>query len=361
LSAEPRQPELAATSYQDRISRRAFEELVFVRGEGDDWDFKETLGNLADTSVRVNLAKDALAFCNLPTGGTLVVGVARDYAHVGLRATEHIDTTAIRQAVEKYVDGDFIVLAAEHVLTQDDGSDSKRYGIVYFRRRSAQPVLAALEGQITNDKPPLFRSGDILIRRGAASIRANSGDVRRLLTSNIVHEERVRAINQLWTCVVEQRRLLSGIEFLYDILVDTEYQEVVNRPDLGATIGGITQTQHASRMDELQLRVSLIRPHVPDQLYQQYRRCAAFVGRLQMKAIRQRDAGIFVSWTELDDGSPDLPLRELASQLLPADEIDALWAGQTTAIGTHRPLRPALDATEHDLLEMIRRVLNGLA
>jgi hypothetical protein len=53
-------------------------------------------------------------------------------------------------------------------------------------------------GQITNDKPPLFRSGDILIRRGAASIRANSGDVRRPFTNSVVHEERVRAVNELW-------------------------------------------------------------------------------------------------------------------------------------------------------------------
>lgn len=348
-------------TYQDRISRQVFEQLVHVRGEGDEWDFKLSLGNLTHSYARVNLAKDALAFCNLPDGGTLVIGVADDYTRAGLLASEIIDTTAIRRAIEKYIDGDFMVLAAEHLLAEEGGSEQRRYGMVYLRRRSAQPVLAAQDGQVTNDRPPLFRSGDILIRRGAVSIRANSGDVRRLLTSSVVHEERVRAVNELWTCVVEQRRLLSGIESLFDILVDTEYQEVLTRPSLRAALGDISQLEHARKMDELQYRVTLVRPHIPEQLYQQYRSCSAVVGRIQMKAIRQRDAGIFVSWTDLDDGSPDLPLRQLASQLLPAGELEALWGGQVTDIGTLRPLRPSIDATERGLLEILGRVLNGLA
>jgi Putative DNA-binding domain len=345
---------------QDQVSRAAFERLVHVRGEGDDWDFKATLGDLSKPPARVNLAKDALAFCNLSAGGTIIVGVTDDFERNGLAEGEALDTTAIRQAVEKYIDGDFTVLAAEHTLTEDGESESKRFGIVHFRRRSTQPVLAALDGQITNDKPPLFRPGDILIRRGAASIRANSGDVRRLLTSSVVHEAQVRAVDELWTCTVEQRRLLGGLEYLYDIFYDLEYPEVVSRPDLRGALGSLSEGQHASRLDGLQLRVNLVRPHIPDELYQQYRACAAFVGRLQMKAIRQRDAGIFVSWTVLDDGRPDLPLRQLASELLTSEEIEALWAGQATDFGTHRPLRPAIDATERDLLTAIRQILSGM-
>jgi hypothetical protein len=360
MTTEPSQPDLSATRYQDQISQQAFERLIHVRGEGDEWDFKETLGDLASTSVRVNLAKDALAFCNLPAGGTLMVGITSDYTHIGLHAREQIDTTAIRRAIEKYIDGDFIVLAAEHMFAEDDNSQPKRFGIVYLRRRSAQPVLAALDGQISSARPALFRSGDILIRRGAASIRANSGDVRRLLTSSVVHEERIRAVNELWTCVVEQRRALSGVEFLYDILADSEYQEVVTRPDLRAALGSSSQNDRASDMDELQLRVNLVRPHIPEQLYMQYRLCAAFVGRIQLKATRQRDVGIFVSWTDLDDGSPDLMLRELASQLLSPGELGDIWAGRVTSVGTFRPLRPAVDATERGLLEIVGRVLSGV-
>src|SRR5579859_5433924 len=69
VASAPGQPLRPAADYPDRISRQTFEQLASVRGEGDEWDFKATLGNLASTSARVNLAKDALAFCNLPAGG----------------------------------------------------------------------------------------------------------------------------------------------------------------------------------------------------------------------------------------------------------------------------------------------------
>lgn len=360
MTSTSSQPQRPAADYQDRISRQAFEQLVSVRGEGDEWDFKATLGNITSTSTRVNLAKDALAFCNLPSGGTIIVGVTDDYEHVGLTDSEKIDTTVIRGAIAKYIDGDFIVAAAEHTLAEPGETEEKRYGIIHFRRRFAQPVLAALDGQITNDRPPLFRSGDILIRRGAASIRANSGDVRRLFTNSIVHEERVRAVNELWSCLVEQRRLMGGVEYLYDILADSEYSEVITRSNLRAALGQLTEGQHAAQSDRLQLRVSMVRPHIPEKLYQQYRACAAFVGRLQMKAIRQRDAGVFVPWTELDDGSPDLPLRHLALELIPQDELDGYWTGQATGLGTHRPVRPVIDAAERGVLSAINLVLSGL-
>ena len=95
--------------------------------------------------------------------------------------------------------------------------------------------------------------------------------------------------------------------------------------------------------------------------YYQYRACAAFVGRLHMKAIRQRDAGVFVPWTELDDGSPDLPLRQLALELVPQDELDGYWTGRVTNVGTLRPVRPVIDAAERGVLGAINLVLSGLA
>ena len=48
-----------------------------------------------------------------------------------------------------------------------------------------------------------------------------------------------------------------------------------------------------------------------------------------MKAIRQRDAGVsLVPWTELENGSPDLPLRYLALELVPQEELDGYWTGR---------------------------------
>ncbi|HTB50093.1 MAG TPA: hypothetical protein VK701_03880, partial [Solirubrobacteraceae bacterium] len=97
---------------------------------------------------------------------------------------------------------------AEHQVVPAAESAPKRFGIIYFRRRMSQPVLAAIDGNLASG-PPLFRSGDILIRRGAQSIRANSGDVRRLLTSSVVDAARLNAVNELWGALVEQRQLVT--------------------------------------------------------------------------------------------------------------------------------------------------------
>lgn len=104
---------------------------------------------------------------------------------------------------------------------------------------------------------------------------------------------------------MEQRRLMGGIELLYEILAENEYREVAARPELGAARSAITLIEHASKVDDLQHEVSLPRPHLPKELYQQFRLCSAFfVARIQMKAIQQRHAGTFMSWTDLDDGPP---------------------------------------------------------
>jgi hypothetical protein len=181
------------------------------------------------------------------------------------------------------------------------------------------------------------------------------------LTSSVVNEARVRAVDELWTCVVEQRQLLVGAEAIYDLLVDTEYPEVVTRPELRAMVGSTSQLEHATRVQELQQRVSLVRPYLPDGLYEQYRRWTAFVGRVQLKVVRQVAAEIFRPWTELDDGAPDLPLRDLASQILSVEEIATHWVGRATSLGVYRPLKPVVDLAERGLLDRIRGVLSGLA
>jgi hypothetical protein len=346
-------------AYHDRVSRSAIEALLPTKGEGDTWDFKETLGDTSSTGVRVNLAKDALAFCNLPRGGSLVIGVTKDYQLVGLRSSETIDTSTLRKAVEKYVDGDFVVVAAEHELTLPGETVPKRFGIVYFGRRTAQPVLAAIDGNLPSGC--LFRQGDILVRRGAQSIRANSGEVRQLLTSTVVSGERVKAVNELWRAIVEQRRLVTGLEVLYDILMEAEYGDVMTNSKVREFLGDLSRAEHAHRFDELQLKVRLARPHLDDDVYFQYRRCAAFVGRVQMKAIENRENGVFVAWNVLKDGSPDDALRTIATELVPTQELDQIWQGSTTKNGTWRPLSPLIDASEGVLLASIRAVLNGLS
>ena len=338
-----------------RVSRQVLDAHIVVRGEGDEWDFKATLGDLTKAASRVSLAKDALAFANLPEGGTIIVGVANDFTRVGLADAEHLDTTVIRRAVEKYIDGDFVVVAAEHVVTEE-GDVPKRYGIVHFSRRSLQPVIAAEDGQFSNERPPEFRKGDILVRRGAASTRANTADVRRLLTSGVVSQERMDAARELWASIVELRELLGGVETLFDILTEDEYGDVPGDAKLRAYVSEATEFEIATKVSEIGRRVRLLRPLLPDQLYLSYWLYGAFVGRVLLKAVRQIRAGVFRSWAERDDGSSDGYLYEIASRLLGAPELQAIWTG-----GTFRSVKPALDAFERDICAAIRDVLSGLA
>lgn len=338
-----------------RVSRQALDAHVAVRGEGDEWDFKATLGNLTTTASRVSLAKDALAFAYLPEGGTIIVGVANDFTRVGLGDAEHLDTTAIRLAIEKYIDGDFMVVAAEHVVAEE-GEEPKRFGIVHFSRRSVQPVIAAEDGQFSSGSPLEFRKGDILVRRGAASTRANTGDVRRLLTSSVVSQERMDAAKELWAAVVELRELLGGVETLFDILKADEYSDVPGNPNLRAYVTEETEFEIATKASEIGRRVRLLRPLLPDRMYLTYWLYGAFVGRVLLKVVRQIRAGGVRSWTEREDGSMDEYLREIASRLLGAPELQAIWTG-----GTFRPVRPVLDGIERDLCAAIRDVLSGLA
>jgi hypothetical protein len=348
----------AGNTHHDRISRSALEQLLSVKGEGDEWDFKRALGSGND--ARVNLAKDGLALCNLPDGGSIVIGVTSDYQQIGLASGDHMDTSTLRRMVEKYIDGDYVLLAAEHDLAPVGEISVRRFGIIYFRRRMSQPVLAAIDGNLSA-APPLFRSGDILIRRGAQSIRANSGDVRRLLTSSVVSAQRVRAVDELWSALVEQRRLLRGIEFLYEILMEPEYRDVFTRPELAASLGQVTELQYAQTIDDLQTKVRLLRPHLDDNLYHNYRRCSALLGRIQWKAIGNRDQQTFLAWTVLANGAPDNVLTQLASEILPASEMRRLWEGSSTQLGTWRPVGPLIDAAETTVNDAIQQVLSGLA
>lgn len=337
-----------------RVSREALDAHIAVRGEGDEWDFKATLGDLTKAASRVSLAKDALAFANLPEGGTIIVGVANDFTRVGLADTEHLDTTNIRLAIEKYIDGDFVVVAAEHVVTEED-EEPKRFGIVHFSRRSLQPVIAAEDGRYSNERSPEFRNGDILVRRGAASTRANTADVRRLLTSSVVSQERMDATKELWMAVVELRELLGGVETLFDTLALDEYGDVPRDPKLRAFVTLATDFELATRANEIGHRVRVLRPLLADQLYLHYWLYGAFIGRVQLKVLRQLRAGVFKSWTELDNGAPDTYLYEIASRLVEAAELQPIWSATS-----FRPIRPVLDAVERDISAAIRSVLGGL-
>jgi len=149
-------PATPDSSYQDRVSLSALQQLLTTKGEGDEWDFKVTLGS--DQDSRVELAKDALALCNLAAGGTLVIGVTDDYQPRGLEPGEHIDTTVIRQQLRAGTDA---VPEVRHLAVADDEPCTARHraGEVPKEGRDAAPPFGhsrpSLPGRLDRSRSPL--------------------------------------------------------------------------------------------------------------------------------------------------------------------------------------------------------------
>jgi hypothetical protein len=347
-------PEVGA---HDVIAFTALQSLLAVKGEGDAWDFKESLS--LDGAARVELARDAMAFGNHRGGGSLIIGVTRDYEYPGLQEGTEVDTTKITNAIQKYVDGDFTVLAAEHQAVPPGSEEPKRFGLIHFGRRSRQPLIAAKDGvAVVGEKPSnFFRAGDIFVRRGAQSIRANSGDLRLLLEATAVDEARVQGVNRAWAAVVEVRALLVDLEFIYDILLIDEYPNALNDPRLSSGLQSMQEIALMNSVAELQKQVLLERPHLSDLLYGLFGVYSAFCGRLLYKAVHNRSMGQFLGWGRNADGSDDGALLELAQRIVPAATVDARWRERSG----HRPVRGLLDEMEQVIMAEMRRVLSGWA
>ena len=132
------------TDVHDAVARAALERFLSVKGEGDEWDFKQSFS--LEGAARVELARDAMALGNHRGGGSLIIGVTKDYEYPGLPEGTELDTTKIANAIQKYIDGDFTVIASEHLAVPPGSEEPKRFGIIHFGRRTRQPLIAARQG-----------------------------------------------------------------------------------------------------------------------------------------------------------------------------------------------------------------------
>jgi hypothetical protein len=74
--------DLVGTAARDAVAAAVLEHFLSVKGEGDDWDFKQVIS--LEGPARVELARDAMAFGNHRGGGWLIVGVTSGYEYPGL-------------------------------------------------------------------------------------------------------------------------------------------------------------------------------------------------------------------------------------------------------------------------------------
>ncbi len=216
--------------------------LIAVKRESARLDYKLQCDLRRGEKDRIELVRDMLAMANTDDGGWIVVGVeeakspkGKSYVPRGMSALHQaqFDEARVRQLVEKYtdaiVDFDLALLAsARHGMT---------FGLILARPAQEIPIVFAKDGQHTNGgvTETLFRQGDVYVRRGSSSIRANQNDWRNF-KSRIRQRERER-----WTEeTMGIRGLTDGLRDLIDLL-KTEHASKPAPPTAADVVGPIEE------------------------------------------------------------------------------------------------------------------------
>ena len=159
--------------------------------EEDELDFKLNLGIVEARTSRekLSMVKDAIALANT-LGGYLIYGVSENemetprFSLVGLTDSDRIffDPTDIKSLLERYIRRRVQVSCA---VVESKVTPGRYYGAIYVERFGggfAIPIEA--EGQYQDEasgrSQTIFSRGEIWVRRGAQSIRAQAEDLERL-------------------------------------------------------------------------------------------------------------------------------------------------------------------------------------
>jgi hypothetical protein len=160
------------------VSYRTLQALLEQGSESATLDYKELLDfRLPET--RVEFAKDVGAM--LDRGGHIVVGA--DSAGIPRRgiakdAAGDFDEARLRSKIERYISGNFALYSAVHEHS------GLLMAIIHVLPHTDGCCVFAADGQYQrpgDDKPRIvFRRGDIYVRHGSSSGRADQADLARI-------------------------------------------------------------------------------------------------------------------------------------------------------------------------------------
>lgn len=154
-------------------SAETLERLMATQVETPQLDFKETL-NLDSKIHAQALAKDIAAMSAL--GGHIVVGTNERGQPSGLHTDRHrdlLDESRLRAKVGPYLPSDIGFRSAWH----DVGGQAVT--LIAVERYSSGVCLMACDGN--NEKGKAFQAGDVFVRRGTSTVRANRADMETLI------------------------------------------------------------------------------------------------------------------------------------------------------------------------------------
>jgi tetratricopeptide (TPR) repeat protein len=162
------------------MSEEKLKELILAKMEAEDLDYKEYL-YLDSQKAVLELCEDIMAMAN-SHGGYVVFGVDNSYKPQGLPSSFHVDEARIQQIIFNYMKPVAEVTYAEKSLKVDSAQEK----FAFLHVKQSDEVIVAFKDGTWIDKTSrktscVFRSGDIYVRKGSRSVRADSDSVRLLL------------------------------------------------------------------------------------------------------------------------------------------------------------------------------------
>jgi len=212
---------MAVNSLSDTIIER----ILSSGYECENLDFKEVV-DFSNRRSLLDLAKDLIAMANT-RGGHIVVGVSDDGRRIGVPHTLTTDPAVLADKVNAFCSPRLKLYYREYFKTI--GSARLKFLIIYVER-SETPIVIARDGnyQYRGKTLQVFRRGDIIVRKGAKSERADEEDVRRLVEEAVLRPERMirsARLMQVFRAAVSPDRVTE--ELVGNLFPIEEYPEFV--------------------------------------------------------------------------------------------------------------------------------------
>ena len=188
--------------------------LLDQQSETEILDYKSEL-DLVDKAkksrAQVELAKDVAAMLS-GRGGHLVIGVDENGAPTGSLSVEQVaqlDESRLRKRLEKFIPEGLEIRVANHEI------GDTRVALIHVSPHPDGLVVMKADGFYLDGKKerPVFREGDIFIRRGTESRRLGQAELRRHLADlrrRVEEEARAEALRSV-APVIEQSQRAEAI------------------------------------------------------------------------------------------------------------------------------------------------------
>jgi hypothetical protein len=204
------------------LSEERLLSLIRIGREEEALDYKRSYDLSGRfTKDRVEMVRDVVAMANT-FGGYVVLGVNENrsgntilYEPVGI-AEDHLtslDIDRLKPQIERYLNVSVPMKLQIHRLEEYDG---QCFGLIYVEESSGSPIIMEKDGQYQDqngNSVEVFRAGDVFVRYGASSRRADQNSMREQI-SKMRRRERER-----WTEEILGVRELTGkLDRLIEVL-----------------------------------------------------------------------------------------------------------------------------------------------